>query len=83
MSTTVATPQSVESVVTDALEEFGVERELISREAPLEDLDIDSLDVVELTQIVEEKFGVQLRGDEAKDAKTVGDVIDLIVERAR
>ena len=47
-----------------------------------EDLDIDSLDLVELAQIVEDEFGVELRGDDVKDVKTVGEVIDLVVTKA-
>ena len=39
-----------------------------------EDLDVDSLDLVELAQIVEDEFGVELDGDDVKDVKTVGDV---------
>ena len=47
-----------------------------------EDLDVDSLDLVELAQIVEDEFGVELDGDSVKDVKTVGDVIDLVVAKA-
>ena len=79
---TAATQGSVESVVTDALTRFGIEEELISRDAKLEELDIDSLDVIELGQIVREEFGVELRPEELKDVETVGQVVDLIVERA-
>ena len=48
-----------------------------------EDLDVDSLDLVELAQIVEDEFGVELDGDAVKDVKTVGDVIDLVVRKRR
>ena len=48
----------------------------------MESLDIDSLDLAELSQIVEEKYGVALKGSDAERLKTVGDAIDLIVERA-
>ena len=54
----------------------------LSREATLENLDVDSLDLVELAQIVEDEFGVELRGDDVKDVKTVGEVIDLVVAKA-
>ena len=54
---------------------------MISREATFEDLDVDSLDLVEVAQIVEDEFGVELDGDAVKDVKTVGDVIDLVVAR--
>ncbi len=54
----------------------------ITREATFEELDIDSLDLVELAQIVEDEYGVVLKGEDMKELKTVGDAIDLIVQRA-
>lgn len=73
---------NVEKVIYDGLVELGTERDELSREATLEDLDIDSLDLVELAQIVEDEFGVELKGDDVKDVKTVGEVIDLVVSKA-
>ena len=52
------------------------------REATFEDLDVDSLDLAELSQIIEDEFGVQLKGDDVGKIKTVGDAIDLVVSRA-
>ena len=77
-----AATTDVEATVVDALETFGAERADINREATMESLDIDSLDLAELSQIVEEKYGVALKGSDAERLKTVGDAIDLIVERA-
>ena len=57
--------------------------ELTPRRRRFEDLDVDSLDLVELAQIVEDEYGVELKGDDIKDVKTVGDVIDLVVARGR
>ena len=79
---TQVTPDNVETVIFDGMVELGTERDELSREATLEDLDIDSLDLVELAQIVEDEFGVELRGDDVKDVKTVGEVIDLVVTKA-
>jgi acyl carrier protein len=79
---TQVTPDSVETTIYDGLVELGTERDLLSREATLESLDVDSLDLVELAQIVEDEFGVELRGDDVKDVKTVGEVIDLVVTKA-
>ena len=80
MSTITAT--DVEATVNEALESFGAEPADITREATLESLDIDSLDLAELSQIAEEKYGVSLKGSDAERLKTVGDCVDLIVERA-
>jgi acyl carrier protein len=79
---TQVSAENVEKTIYDGLVELGTERDELSREASLEDLDVDSLDLVELAQIVEDEFGVELRGDDVKDVKTVGEVIDLVVAKA-
>jgi len=81
MSTT--TPEAVESRIVEALSSFGPDVDQVTREATFEQLDIDSLDLVELAQIVEDEYGVELKGDDMKALKTVGDAIDLVVARAR
>jgi acyl carrier protein len=76
------TAEQVEQVVRTSLESFGAEPDAINREAKLEDLDIDSLDLAELSQIVEEQYGVNLTSSDVKAIVTVGDAVDIIVERA-
>jgi acyl carrier protein len=46
-----------------------------------EDLDVDSLSMVEVVVAAEEKFGVRIPDDEVKNLKTVGDAVSFI-ERA-
>ena len=81
MTTKVESAQ-VEKVIFDGLAEVGAEPSEIKREAEFEALDVDSLDLVELAQIVEDEFGVELDGDAVKDVSTVGDVVELVVARA-
>ena len=76
------TTDRVEQVIFDGLVEVGAERDAVSRRASFEDLDVDSLDLVEVSQIVEDEFGVELEGDDIKDLKTVGEVVDLVVARS-
>ena len=80
MSTT-ATKEQVEQRVYQALEEFGAEPDQINRDAEFEALDVDSLDLVELSQVVEDRYGIKLEGDDMKDLRTVGDAIDLVASR--
>jgi len=80
MPTTEAT--QVEKVVYDALESFGAEPSEISPDATFEALDVDSLDLAELAQIAEDKFGVKIDSGDAEQLKTVGDVVELIVARS-
>ena len=48
-----------------------------------DDLDIDSLSMVEVVVACEEKFGVSIPDDEVKNLKTVGDAVDFIVNAAQ
>jgi acyl carrier protein len=72
------TKERVEEVVTDALVKFGTERELIGPEVTFESLEIDSLDLFELGQIIEEEFSIELRGNDVKGIATVGDLINVV-----
>jgi len=76
------TNEQVQERVVEALASFGPDASQITREATFEELDVDSLDLVELAQIVEDEYGVVLKGEDMKELKTVGDVIDLITARA-
>jgi acyl carrier protein len=76
------TTDRVEQVIFDGLAEVGADREAISRDATFDALDVDSLDLVEVAQIVEDEFGVELEGDDVKDLTKVGEVIDLVVARS-
>jgi acyl carrier protein len=80
----MAAPSSeqIEKVITESLVTFGADAGQINREAELEALDIDSLDLAELSQIIEEQFGVELTSSDVAEIRTVGDAIDLVSERA-
>jgi acyl carrier protein len=80
MSTTTTT-ERVEPVVIDAIERFGPDADEVTRDSTFEALDIDSLDLVELGQIVEEEFGVKLEPSDVGELKSVGDAIDLVSGR--
>jgi acyl carrier protein len=81
MSTAVSEEQ-IEKVVVESLETFGADPEQIKREATFEELDIDSLDLAELSQIVHEQFGVELKGADVAEIKCVDDAIKMIAARA-
>ncbi len=76
------TTEQVEARVIEALASFGPDADQITRSSTFEELDIDSLDLVELAQIVEDEYGVVLKGEDMKGLQTVGDAIDLIVSKA-
>jgi acyl carrier protein len=76
------TIEQVETRVVETVASFGPDASQITRDSTFEELDIDSLDLVELAQVVEDEFGVVLKGEDMKELKTVGDAIDMIVSRA-
>jgi acyl carrier protein len=76
------TQEHVEAKVYESLIEFGADPHAVTRHARWEDLRVDSLDLVELVQVVEEEYGVQITGEDIKQLPTVGDVIDLVVDRS-
>ena len=80
MSTT-ATREQIEQRVFQALEEFGAEADQIAPDAEFEALDIDSLDLVELAQIVEDDYAVQLKGEDMEGIKTVRQAVDLVASK--
>lgn len=59
--------------------ELGLDAEKINDEAHFEeDLDVDSLGVVELLMALEDEFGVKIPDEEAESIMTVGQAIDLV-----
>ena len=72
---------AIETTVIESLKTFGADADKISREATWEAIDVDSLDLAELAQVVEDEHGVVMDGDDMKQIKTVGDAIDYITEK--
>jgi acyl carrier protein len=70
----------IESKLTELLvDELGIERDAITSDARFEeDLDVDSLGVVELLMALEDNFGVKIPDEEAEQITTVGEAVDLV-----
>jgi acyl carrier protein len=78
---TTATREQIEQRVFKALEEFGAEPDQIGPDADFESMDVDSLDLVELAQVVEDEYGVQLKGEDMEGIRTVREAVDLVVSK--
>jgi acyl carrier protein len=76
-----ATREEIEGRVFKALEEFGAEPDQIGPDAEFEAMDVDSLDLVELAQIVEDEYGVQLKGEDMEGVKSVRQAVDLVMSK--
>ncbi|MBM7644325.1 acyl carrier protein [Scopulibacillus daqui] len=60
-------------------ERLDVDEAAVKPEASFkEDLDADSLDVVELVMELEDEFDIEISDEDAEKIVTVGDVIDYI-----
>jgi acyl carrier protein len=75
------TTESVEQTIREILPQFGVAASDITLEATFEELDVDSLDVAELSQIIEDEYGIRLESEELAELETVEDTIRLVVGR--
>ena len=70
-----ATYDRVASLLSERL---GVPADDITAQATFDELDLDSLDLVEFALGAEEEFGVRISDDEAEGLKSVGDAVALL-----
>ena len=75
------TEERVRAIIVDLL---GVDEDQVVREARFrEDLEADSLDLVELIMAFEEEFKGEISDEEAQKITTVGEACDYIDQRMR
>ncbi|MHB8962297.1 MAG: acyl carrier protein [Saccharofermentanales bacterium] len=68
--------ETVQSILADQL---GVESDQVTMESNfIDDLNADSLDIVELVMAMEQEFGISIPDEEAERIKTVGDAVNFI-----
>jgi acyl carrier protein len=71
-----------EHVKTILVETLSVDDDKVTMEARFqEDLETDSLDLVELVMTMEDKFSIKITDEEAAEIKTVGDAVDFVMAR--
>ena len=63
------------------VDKFGVDEGDISPEATFDDLDLDSLDLVEFALAAEEELGVRISDEEAEQLDTLEDTVKLLEDK--
>ncbi len=65
-----------------AVDQLGVDEDDITMESKfIDDLEADSLDIVELMMALEEEFDLEIPDEDAEKIVTVGDAVNYIAER--
>ncbi|MCM3727849.1 acyl carrier protein [Neobacillus bataviensis] len=75
----MTTFEKLKPIIADQL---GVKMELIKPESSFkDDLEADSLDMVDLTMEIEDEFAIEISDKTAATLQTVGDVVNYIEKR--
>ncbi|MHB9112563.1 MAG: acyl carrier protein [Thermoleophilia bacterium] len=65
------------------VDQLGVDEDDVKMEASFQDdLDADSLDLVELIMEMEDKFGVKISDEEAQSIRTVSEAVEFVSARS-
>jgi acyl carrier protein len=80
----MTTRDEITAGLSEILEEVaGVSPDDVTEEKSFtDDLDVDSLSMVEVVVAAEEKFGVKIPDDEVQNLKTVGDAVSYIANNS-
>ena len=64
-------------------DQLGVDEDLLTMDSDfIDDLNADSLDIVDLIITLETEYDISIPDEDAQRLKTVGDAVDFIVENA-
>jgi acyl carrier protein len=81
--TATPTREQISARIIDALVEFGADPEKLQPEATLEELDIDSLDLFELGQILSHEFSLEVNPQDFEDIDTLGDAQEAMLKQVQ
>ena len=71
-----------ETLKTILVEKLKVSPDQVTPEATKEDVELDSLAVVELSLVLEKELGIKISDDELLEVPTIGEIADLMEQRS-
>lgn len=74
------TAEEVLNKIKEVVPKFGVNPDDVNDSSTLEDLDMDSLDVVEIMQAIEDDMGIRVPDEDLEDLTTIGDAVAAVVK---
>ena len=81
--TATPTREQISARIIDALVEFGADPEKLQPDATLEELDIDSLDLFELGQILSHEFNIEVNPQDFEEIDTLGDAQEAMLKQVQ
>jgi acyl carrier protein len=81
--TATPTRGQISARIQEALVEFGADPEKLQPEATLEELDIDSLDLFELSQILNHEFSIEVDPQDFEEVITLGQAQDAMLKQVK
>jgi len=81
---TMTEMEIIEQINTSLAEEFELNREVLKPEALiLDDLELDSLDIVDMVVVLENTFQFKIREEEAlREIRTLGDIHNFVLNKS-
>jgi acyl carrier protein len=67
--------EKVKEIISEQLE---VAADQLTTETTFEEIDADSLDIVELVMVLEEEFDLEISDHEIEEINTIGDIVNFI-----
>ncbi len=75
----MSTESILETVQSILVDQLGVDPDQVTMDSNfIDDLNADSLDIVELVMAMEQEFGISIPDEEAERIKSVGDAVNFI-----
>jgi acyl carrier protein len=81
---TMTDMEIIEQINTSLAEEFELNREVLKPEALIfDDLELDSLDIVDMVVVLENEFKFKIREEEAlREIRTLGDIHNFVLNKS-